>query len=156
MAADYSTENGKVRYNIGDVTDPYLIDDVVIDTLLAAYPDDTAAVRIWRVTVQCLLILKARMVREGDRRREREGGVEIEVYQTKGYQNICDLLDYWERNPPDSLKDISYAGFFFGGVSKEERARVENDPDSIGAGVKVGGELEDSDEYIPESFTRYR
>lgn len=151
MPADYTTENGKVRYNIGDITEPYIIADAVIDALLALHPDDTEEVRIWRVTIKCLKLMKAQAAGSGERRREREGGVEIEVYQSQWYAKVSDLLDWWERNPPDSIRDPSFSGFFFGGVSAKERARVNNNPDSVGPGVAIH---EEEDEFTPDSFVR--
>lgn len=137
MPADYSTENGKVRYNIGDITEPYLIADVVIDAILTKYVAETEEVRIYKTTVECLYILKGMFATEADRKREKEGNVELDYYYTKRYERLLDLLEDWENNPPVEEAGQAYAGLFFGGVSKTEKARVENDTDSVLPGAKI-------------------
>lgn len=153
MPADITTENGKVRYNIGDTIEPYLLDDVVIDTLLAQYPDDTSEVRVWKATKDALRILKGRYANEASRRREREGSVEIEVYQNLNYGHICDLLDWYENNPPATI--AGYNLHIFGGVSKKEKARVCNDPDSVLPPAFIGQySRDDGEQYTPYDFIR--
>lgn len=151
MPADITTENGKVRFNIGDTVEPYILEDVVIDTLLAKYPDDTEAVRIWKATIDALIIMKGRAAQLSERRREREGSVEVEVYSNLTYDSISDLLEYWKDNPPVIPK--GYDLHIFGGVSKEEVQRVECDPDSNRPYPKIGGTHDSTGfEFIPNSF----
>lgn len=152
MPADISTENGKVRYNIGDIVEPYILDDTVIDALLSMYPDVTEDVRVWNATVDALRILMARYAGEADRRREREGSVEIEVYHSNNYGYYKDLLDYYLNNPPAGDKDYGYNLHIFGGVSKSEKRRVCSDPDSSRITIKPNYTYEDEEEFTPKSF----
>lgn len=146
MPADYSTDNGKVRYNIGDIEEPYALEDNVIDAILAKYSEDDEPYRIWASTVDALLILKGLLAKRSERRREREGGVEVEVYSNFTYDAIKDLLDYWKSNPPKPAT-YGYDLHIMGGVSKEEKNRVTGDPDSARPYPEVGGTYEEYDQY---------
>jgi len=151
MPADYSTEIGKVRYNIGDIVEPYTLEDNVIDSLLTKYTEQSEQYRIWAATVDALLILKGILAKRSERRREREGGTEVEVYANLTYESIKDLYEYYKNNPPAD-ENYGYDLHIFGGVSKEEKNRVANDPDSARPFPKVGGtyeEYEDYDTYVP-------
>lgn len=132
MAIDYTSPEGKVRLNIGDVTEPYMLPDDLILALLLKYEGQPENFAVYYATVDSLLILKGRFAMTAARRREREGGVEIEEYSAEKYQYISDLLDYWKDNPPDGIIGDNFAPFIFGGVSKKEYDRVKNDPDSVG------------------------
>lgn len=159
--ADLTTDNGKVRLNIGDVESPFLVDNQIINAFLAVYPspDFTQEQRIYNSTIDTLRYLKAKIgTQESARMREREGGVEVEVYGSEKYQNICDLLEWFEKNPPSSL-GVPFAGVIFGGVSKTEIDRVNNDNDSRNGGIKLGwtddpnSSLGQEDQvFIPEDF----
>lgn len=131
MSIDYTSPEGKVRLNIGDVTIPYLISDELISALLSKYSESSDIVAVYNTTIDALTILKGRFALTAARRREREGGVEIEEYSSEKYQAICDLLDYWKENPPEGILASSFAGFIFGGVNRKEVGRVEDDPLSI-------------------------
>lgn len=151
MPADFSTENGKVRYNIGDIEEPYILSDVVIDGLLAKYTEDSEEYRIWAATVDALYILKGIAAKNSERRREREGSVEVEVYSNLTYDSISDLLDYYKANPP--MPDAyGYDLHIFGGVSKDEKNRVKNDLDSARPYPEVDGTYKQEPRYIPEEF----
>lgn len=152
MPADITTENGKVRYNIGDIVEPYILDDTVIDALLSKYPDETETVRVWKATIDALRILMGRFAIESARRREREGSVEVEVYNTNQYGYYKDLLDFYLKNPPADYKDYGYNLHIFGGVSKEEKCRVYDDPDSARITIKPNYTYEDEEEFTPKSF----
>lgn len=149
MAADFTTENGQVRYNIGDIEEPYILSDVVIDGILSKYTDKSETYRIWAATIDALYIMKGIAAKNSERRREREGSVEVEVYSNLTYDAISDLLDYYKDNPP-SDDTTGYDLHIFGGVSKKEIDRVKNDPDSAYPYREV--ELKDSHNYVPWSF----
>ena len=129
MAIDITTEVGQVRYNIGDIIEPYLLEDDVIQFLLDKNPDDPSEIRVWKATIAALRVLKGRFSLEGERRREREGGVEVEVSSSNIFSNLCDLLHWFELNPPGGVKK-HYDLHIFGGVSKREMERVRCNPDS--------------------------
>lgn len=152
MPADISTENGKVRYNIGDIVEPYILDDTVIDALLSQYPDDSETVRVWKATIDALRILMGRYAGESARRREREGSVEVEVYNTTQYGYYKDLYDWYLANPPADNTDYGYNLHIFGGVSKKEKSRVCNDTDSARITINPDYTYEDEEEFTPESF----
>lgn len=151
MPADFTTENGKVRFNIGDITEPYVLDDVVIDALLDKYADQSEAYRVWAATVDALYILKGISAKNSERRREREGSVEVEVYSNLTYDAISDLLEYWKDNPP-KVAEYGYDLHIFGGVSKEEKQRVKNDPDSARPYPEIDGTYEEEPTYVPWRF----
>jgi len=142
MPADFTTENGKVRFNIGDIEEPYILSDVVIDGLLAKYTEESEEYRIWAATVDALYILKGIAAKNSERRREREGSVEVEVYSNLTYDAIKDLLDYYKSNPPKPSDTYGYDLHIFGGVSKEEKSRVKNDNDSARPYPEVDGTYE--------------
>lgn len=150
MPADITTENGKVRYNIGDIVEPYILDDTVIDALLSQYPDESSTVRVWKATIDALRILMGRFAATSARRREREGSVEVEVYNTNQYGYYKDLLDYYLGNPPEDYTDYGYNLHIFGGVSKTEKARVCNDPDSSRINISPDYTSEGDSLYTPE------
>lgn len=152
MPADFTTDNGKVRYNIGDIEEPYILSDVVIDGLLAKYADESPEYRIWAATVDALFILKGIAAKNSERRREREGGVEVEVYSNLTYDAISELLDYYKSNPPKPGESYGYDLHIFGGVSKKEVARVKNDPDSNRPYPEIDGTYEEEDKYVPWQF----
>lgn len=129
--ADLSTDNGKVRLNIGDVTLPYLVDDDIINAYLAMYPAPTYSegIRIYNATIGTLRYLKANFAQTAARMREREGGVEVEVYGNEKYDAICDLLNWFENNPPSQL-GIPVAMPIIGGTTKSERDTVECDSET--------------------------
>jgi len=151
MPADFTTDNGKVRYNIGDIEESYILPDVVIDGLLAKYSDESPEYRIWAATVDALFILKGIAAKNSERRREREGGVEVEVYSNPTYDAIKDLLEYYKANPPKT-PTYGYDLHIFGGVSKEEKQRVKGDPDSARPYPEVDGTYEDDPKYVPWRF----
>lgn len=151
--ADITTNLGRVRYNIGDATEPYELDDTVINFLLGKYSSKSDEVAIWNATVDALTILKGRYAHEAARRRESEGSVTVEEYSQEKYEAINDLLDYWKKNPPTDPQGKGKGLFIFGGVSKEEMDRVEDDPDSVLPGVKIN---ENDDEEIDQLDPRFR
>ena len=154
MAADINTELGKVRYYIGDYEEPYNLPDEVIQSFLDLYVDESSDYRIWKTVIDCLTIMKGRAARESSRRREREGGVEIEVYSNLTYESISELLEWWKDNPPVVPK--GYDLHIFGGVSKEEICRVRENPDSNLPPIRVGGTYAPEDEFVPTKFTSQR
>lgn len=139
--ADLSTEVGQVRLNIGDFDPPngdeYIISDDIIQFTLDRYPDDTAVVRLYRATIDVLTYLKSKYAQEGARTRKRESGLEVEVYANELYNNICDLLKFWENNPPPQT-GISLAIPIIGGVEVTEYERVRRDVESINGGYDIG------------------
>ena len=152
MAADFTKDNGKVRYNIGDIEEPYILSDVVIDGLLAKYADESPEYRVWAATVDALFILKGIAAKNSERRREREGSVEVEVYSNLTYDAICDLLDYYKKNPPKLGDTYGYDLHIFGGVSKKEVARVKNDPDSNRPCPEIDRTCDEEYRYVPWRF----
>ena len=152
MPADFTTENGQVRYNIGDIEEPYTLSDVIIDGLLDKYLDKSQAYRIWSATIDALYILKGIAAKNSERRREREGNVEVEVYSNLTYDAISDLLDYYQDNPPAPDEGYGYDLHIFGGVSKREKARVKHNPDSARPYPSIGGTYRKRPRFIPESF----
>lgn len=147
MPVDITTEVGQVRYNIGDVFEPYMLEDNVIEFVLDRYPEDSSDIRVWKATIDCLRLLKSRFSMEGERRREREGGVEVELYTTKVLNNICDLILWFELNPPSSVKR-GYDLHIFGGTSKKEINRVRNDPDVPCPNAYIGMTFEEERGYL--------
>jgi len=152
MPADYTSDNGKVRYNIGDITEPYVLSDIIIDSLLSKYVERTEPVRIWNATVDALYILKGIAAKNSERRREREGGVEVEVYSNVTYDAISDLLDYYKNNPPKEDEGYGYDLHIFGGVSRTEKARVKYNCDSARPYPELGGTYEPEGAYVPWRF----
>jgi hypothetical protein len=132
MSIDFTSPEGKVRLNIGDVNIPYMLQDSLISAFLSKYQDQPEYMAVYNATIDSLLVLKGQFALTAARRREREGSVEIEEYSAEKYKAISDLLDYWKENPPEGILPSNFAGFIFGGVSKAERKRVDRNPDSFG------------------------
>ena len=157
MPIDITTELGRVRYNIGDVVEPYRISDDTINALLLLYPSPeySSDRRVWKTTLDCLYLLRAQYANESSRRREREGSVEIEVYHNTNFGWINDLIDWFKDNPPDD-EPRGYDLHIFGGVSKKEKRRVVDDCDSARPWPKIDGTYGEDIKYIPESFEGIR
>lgn len=138
--ADLTTEVGQVRLNIGDFDPPtgddYIVSDDIIQFTLDRYAGETSIVRLYRATIDVLTYLKSKYAQEGARTRKRESGLEVEVYANELYQNICDLLKYWENNPPPAT-GITLAIPIIGGVEVTEYDRVRADTESIGGGYSL-------------------
>lgn len=139
--ANLTTEVGQLRLNIGDF-DPtneedYIISDDIIQFTLDRYTSESPIVRLYRATIDVLTYLKSKYAQEGARTRKREAGLEVEVYANELYQNICDLLKYWENNPPPQT-GISLAIPIIGGVEATEYERVRRDVESVNGGYDIG------------------
>lgn len=126
---DIYTEIGEVRYLIGDVSEPYLLDGTAVQSRLLRYPTLTRDNRVYFSALDCLKYLLSKLALTGSsRRREREGGVEIEEYGGDKYKALRSLYDDLVKNPPSGVSSIP--NIHFGGVSKAEVERVRCDPDS--------------------------
>ena len=139
--ADLTTEVGQVRLNIGDFDPPngddYIISDDIVQFTLDRYSSDIPIIRLYRATIDTLTYLKSKYAQEGARTRKRESGLEVEVYANELYQNICDLLKFWENNPPPQT-GISLAIPIIGGVEATEYERVRRDVESVNGGNDIG------------------
>ncbi len=136
-----NTEVGQIRLNIGDFDpvseDDYIISDDILQFTLERYATETEVIRIYRATIDTLTYLKSKYAQEGARTRKRESGLEVEVYANELYQNICDLLKFWENNPPPQT-GISLAIPIIGGVEATEYERVRRDVESVNGGYDIG------------------
>lgn len=127
---DIYTEEGEVRYLIGDTSEPYLLDSNAIQSRLLRYPTVARDQRIYFSSLDSLRFLLSKLALTGSsRRREREGGVEIEEYGGDKYKALKSLYDDLVKNPPAGVSSIP--SIHFGGVSKAEIERVRCDPDSF-------------------------
>lgn len=131
VTADLTSENGKVRLNIGDIESPYLVPNEVIAAYLAQYPDPTftSGIRVYKATIGTLRYLKGKYAQSAARMREREGGVEVEIYGKEKYTAICDLLEWFINNPPEELA-IPRAMPIIGGTTNSERDLIEGDAET--------------------------
>lgn len=132
---DLSEETTLVRLTIGDFEEPYILRDSVINFRLSKYPSSTSGARVWLASLDCLSYMKALFARNGGRKREREGGIEIEQYGKEMFQSICSLYDWLIQNPP------STNGFgtlhYFGGIDRNTAKEIEDDDEILDAGVKL-------------------
>ena len=121
---DIDTEVGEVRYTTGDVEEPYLVSDELIQKILDKYPDETAEARIYYTSIRVLRILTVVTAGEGSRRREKEYGVEVEVYDASRYDAFRGILDDLLANPPDNVDSLdanrNFGRFYFGGTSRAD------------------------------------
>lgn len=115
-----------VRLNIGDTTVPYDLTDAQIQYALDKYPvpPNTESYQVWAASIQCLVWLKSMYASEAYRQRERVGQVEKEAYGNERYQAICDLLDWFEKNPPSDGTASKIGGFRFGSSAKSIPVKI--------------------------------
>lgn len=119
---DLTSEVSLVRIEIGDVVAPFEVTNEVIQLKLNQYSSSSQVIRIWKASIDCLRILKAKYAALGSRRREREGGVEIEDYGRERFMSVSDLLDWLLQNPPESA-EIGGVLPYFGGTVKSDNDR---------------------------------
>jgi hypothetical protein len=138
---DFTTEVGKVRYYSGDTSlneeGSYIVPDYVIQEILDEYVLRPANVRVWRATLDTLLFMKAAMAPYAARSREREGSVEVELYGQERYQAICDLWDFYDKNPDVIVKDAVRAPIIIGGVRLDKFCNVIADGNSHYSGSRI-------------------
>lgn len=145
MAIDFTTDIGKVRLKIGDISEPVFISDVIVQITLDEYSSETEkSVQIWKAALASLEIMIAEAANQSSRLREREGGVEIEEYRNQRYtalkERYRDLLD----SPPPEF-DIGNGAIIIGGVSKKESERSQDPNDAEHSPIGIG--WFDKDEY---------
>ena len=138
---DFTTEVGKVRYYSGDTElnteGCYIISDMTILEVLDQYSNKPANVRIWRSTLDVLLFMKSAMAPYAARSREREGSVEVEVYGQERYKAICDLYDFYDKNPDVIVKDAVKAPIIIGGVRLDKFCNVIADGNGHYSGSRI-------------------
>lgn len=88
----------KVRFNIGDL-DGVDVSDEVILFALNQYEDLDEAIQIRKATVDVLRHLVGKFASTATRRREREGGVEVEDYRNEKFDAYQKLYDLWTKDP---------------------------------------------------------
>lgn len=87
----------KVRFNIGDLGGLDVSDDV-IQFVLGQYEDLDEQTIIRKATVDVLRHLVGKFASTATRRREREGGVEVENYGNEKWKTYKDLYDLWTKD----------------------------------------------------------
>lgn len=133
---DLSTPLLEVRFCIGD-SSAELISDATINALLAANDDN--------INKTCLAALKAIVADLAKMANEELG--DSKIWATDLYKQYSDLLNKLLKDPAYLGVPISHN---FGGVSKAEVDRVNNNSDSRGAGISQGDYTsESSDKYNP-------
>ena len=125
MLIDVSEEHTLVRFTIGDFEEPFEIPSSMVNYALSVQSQTaTKNFRVWKASLQCLQWMKAKYAAQGSRRREREGGREVEEYRAEKFKTITALIEWLENNP-----DIS-GGFalpIFTGTETDRVCNLEND-----------------------------
>lgn len=88
----------KVRFNIGDIDGVDVSDDVILFAL-SQYSELEESIQVRKATVDVLRHLIGKFASTATRRREREGGVEVEVYGNEKYDAYQKLYDLWTKDP---------------------------------------------------------
>ena len=144
MPTDFSTNLGRVRLTIGDFTEPYYLPDEVIEVTLQTHAsEEIQAILIWKASLDSLRALIAEASQEASRRREREGGVEIEDYRNERYEALQDLYDYLVAHPPVGSADSEITCFVIGGTSRKESRRIRQDSDIQDTPFGIGSCFDD-------------
>lgn len=123
---DVTEESWLVRFSIGDAEVPYELPDIMILHALGMFESDTQVNRVYKASIQCLKWIKAKFAVQGSRRREREGGREVEEYRAEKYKTITDLLDWLEENPPSGSGGSGFALPVFGGTTVAQYNELAN------------------------------
>lgn len=121
------TDIEKLRIYIADTIEPYLFSDEELQSFLDENDGnviETAAILRPLVGLRMAAYLA----------REKEG--EVEVYSGERAQNYLKYLEYFEDE--GITGETSKSVHLVGGVSIAKNDAVDNNPDSCGAGVKVG------------------
>lgn len=135
---DVTDESWLVRFSIGDAEVPYELPDIMVLHALDKYPDDTQTLRVWKSSIVCLKWLKAKFAVQGSRRREREGGREVEEYRAEKYKTITDLLDWLEENPLNADGTTGFALPVFGGTMVSQVTEFENSTLYVKPNAQIG------------------
>lgn len=142
MAIDTKPQSAvdKVLLNIGDTDEDFITSPVV------QYILDTNGNSIPRASVESTRYIISALSKRAD---EVVGDVKVRWSQL--LSNYRQLLNDMLTNP--SFRD-SGGGIYFGGTSKTEMDRVNNNPDSVNGGVKLGmfSSTDDNDLNINDSF----
>ena len=144
MLIDVSEEHTLVRFTIGDFEEPFEIPSSMVDYSISLQ-DSTATTnyRVWKASLQCLYWMKAKYAAQGSRRREREGGREVEEYRQEKFKSISALIDWLENNP-----DVSGNGFalpVFTGTETDRVYNLQNDTRFVQPRIKSNWFNEDGD-----------
>ena len=138
---DFTTEVGKVRYYSGDTSlnedGKYIVDDYIIQDTLDIWVAKDTLRRVHYTVLDTLLFMKAAMAPYAARSREREGSVEVELYGQERYQAICDLYDFYDKNPSIIIKDAVRAPIIIGGVRLDKFCNVIADGNSHYSGSRI-------------------
>ena len=121
---DLSTPTSQVRLIIGDV-DGLLISDATIGALLTINDGN-----VNKTAIQALQAIVADLAKWTD-----EEVDEVKVKLSQKYDHYKDLLDMLLKDPAYLKTPISH---WFGGTSKQEVDRVNNNSDSRGPGIRQG------------------
>lgn len=121
------TDIEKLRIYIADTTEPTFFTDVELQSFL---DDNEGNVPLTADALRPIMGLRMASALA----REREGNVE--VYGSERASNYLAYLKYFE-NEGYSVES-KLAAPIIGGVSATKNATVDNDPDSVGSGVKIG------------------
>jgi hypothetical protein len=135
---DATDESWLVRFTIGDVEVPYELPDIMVLHSLDMFPSDTQVNRIYKSSIQCLKWIKAKFAVQGSRRREREGGREVEDYRQEKYKAISDLLDWLEENPPSETGGSGFVLPVFGGTMVSMQRDLKCNPAYVRANAEIG------------------
>ncbi len=136
MLIDVSEENTLVRFTIGDFEEPFEISSSMIDYAISQQsPTATKNFRVWKASLQCLYWMKAKYAAQGSRRREREGGREVEEYRAEKFKTITALIDWLENNP--DVSGNSFALPIFTGTETEKVKALENNCDFVQPRIKT-------------------
>lgn len=136
IVLDVTEEEVLLRYSIGDVEVPYELPSPLLILALEKHPEATQTIRVWKASIQCLKWLKAKFATQASRRREREGGREVEEYRAEKYKAISDLLKWTEENPPNEDGTTGWALPVFGGTMLDQS--LVNKPGYVPANTRVG------------------
>ena len=124
VSCDLNDPVCQVRVSIGDAEMPYILDDAVIQFFI----DTTDSIA--HATVKAVEAAMAATSKH----------IDEETDEVKA--KFSQLYDHFRLRYNDLLRDPSMAPFVallsFGGVSRNERRRIYNDPDSSGSPVRQG------------------
>jgi hypothetical protein len=135
---DTTDESWLVRFSIGDVDVPYELPDIMVLHSLDMFSSDTQTTRVYKSSIQCLKWIKSKFAVQGSRRREREGGREVEEYRQEKYKAVSDLLDWLEENPPSESGASGFVLPVFGGTMKSYVDDLKCDPAYVPANAEIG------------------
>ena len=141
ISLDLSLDRNKVRIIIGDTTNPFLLEDTVVDYIL-----DTNSNDVDKASIEALKYIVASLSRKVDQ----EVG-DVRVTYSQMLKNYKDLLDDLQKDP-SRMANVALP--IMGGTTKSEIDRVNNNSETPNYGL-ISGFFTDTQSSVVDTDNPY-